>query len=124
MIGRLVIYSTVGSLMAGNYIQRILNIVPNLKNTTSPTLKSSARILLGMEIEIGTVFRSSKNEKYIVSNKYMDGELEVIVFRTWNSKRKRWMFNADFTDLFILRFEYGWYFELKRHQKQYEQYFK
>ena len=57
------------------------------------------------------IFRNLEGTKCYVVNVFKEGENEVVTYRYWMKRRKRWRFETDFKDLFLIAFDYGWKWE-------------
>jgi len=64
-----------------------------------------------MEIKRGMIFRDIRGNKCYVANVFNEGKEEVVTYRYWIKSRKRWTFETNFKDLFLIAFDYGWYWE-------------
>jgi hypothetical protein len=42
---------------------------------------------------------------------FNEGEEEVVTYRYWLKHKKRWKFETDFKELFLIAFDYGWKWE-------------
>ena len=61
-----------------------------------------------IEIKAGDKFYNVRGEKCHVINLFFDDNYQVIVYRRWNNHSKSWVLIADYVDLFLIAFDYGW----------------
>ena len=62
-------------------------------------------------IKRGMTFRNLQKVKCHIANVFNEGEEEVVTYRWWSKRSKRWVFETDFKDLFLIAFDYGWKWE-------------
>ena len=61
-----------------------------------------------VEVKEGTVFRDLQRKKYIVVNIFSDNGKYVVTYKHWQKHRKRWLYQSDLMNLFLIAFDYGW----------------
>ena len=60
-----------------------------------------------MKVEEGMKFKDYAGRLYHIVNVFMDGSDEVVVCRWYSKNKKRWHLTAEYTELFLIAFDYG-----------------
>lgn len=59
-------------------------------------------------IQIGDKFYDHYRKKYHIVNIFKDGGEEIVTYKFWVKRKKRWYYESDYKRLFVIRFDYGW----------------
>jgi hypothetical protein len=59
------------------------------------------------KIEVGMQFKCVRDYKCHVINVFDDEGDEVVVWRYWLKHKKRWNLESQYTELFLIQFDYG-----------------